>query len=93
MVFPLVNVALLAQLLFLLLLSRHQRPVLGILGLQRGDQPRLLRQGLLLFARLLSHQIQPMRQQRAISDQADGGQQQQQQPPLRQPAYPGAHTG
>ncbi|CAI2057014.1 Uncharacterised protein [Serratia entomophila] len=59
-VFPLKNISLLAQLLFLLLLSSHQRTVLRILGLQRGDQTSLLCQGLLLFCYMLPCQLQTM---------------------------------
>lgn len=84
---------LLAQLLFLPLLRRHQRTILRILGLQGGDQPRLLRQAFLQFRRLLPRGHQLMRQQRAVAAEADGRQQQQQQPALHQFLQPAAHAG
>ena len=48
---------LLAQLLLALLLRRHQRAILRILRLQRGYQPGLLCERLLLFCGLLVRQL------------------------------------
>jgi integrase len=70
-VFPLGGYVLLA-----LLLRRHQRAILRILRLQRSYQPGLLCQRLLLLCGLLACQLQPVRQQRAVTAKADSHQQQ-----------------
>ncbi|CAI0791989.1 Uncharacterised protein [Serratia liquefaciens] len=90
-IFPLIDISLLAQLLFLLLLCCHQHTVLCILRLQRGNQSCLMRQCLFLLGCLLPRQLQSMRQQRAVTAEEYSHQQQKHQAAAGQLIQPAGH--
>ncbi|CUY32964.1 Uncharacterised protein [Serratia marcescens] len=91
-IFPLVVCALLAQLLLSPLLFGHYCAITGVIRAQCGDQSCLLRQRLFLLCSLLACQLQPVRQQRAVTAKKDSHQQQKHQAAAGDLAHPAVHN-